>query len=46
MAQARRVSDESVFMLTGEMIEHDKTATLFVNPSDKRTEEYIEGRYG
>jgi phosphate transport system ATP-binding protein len=46
MAQARRVSDESVFMLSGEMIEHDETATLFVNPSDKRTEEYIEGRYG
>jgi len=46
MAQARRVSDESVFMLSGEMIEHDATATLFVKPQDRRTEEYIEGRYG
>lgn len=46
MAQARRVSDECVFMLSGKLIEHSDTATLFVNPEDKRTEEYIEGKYG
>lgn len=46
MAQARRVSDECIYMLNGELIEHSDTGTLFVNPRDKRTEEYIEGRYG
>jgi len=46
MAQARRISDESIFMLTGRLIEHADTASLFVTPKDKRTEEYIEGRYG
>jgi phosphate transport system ATP-binding protein len=46
MAQARRVSDECVFMLMGELIEHGDTAEMFVRPGDKRTEEYIEGRYG
>jgi phosphate transport system ATP-binding protein len=46
MAQARRISDESIFMLNGVLVEHDVTSTLFVNPKDKRTEEYVEGRYG
>jgi phosphate transport system ATP-binding protein len=46
MAQARRISGECIFMLNGEMVEHSETASLFVNPKDKRTEEYIEGRYG
>jgi len=46
MAQARRISDECIFMLNGEMVEHSETSTLFLNPKDKRTEEYIEGRYG
>jgi phosphate transport system ATP-binding protein len=46
MAQARRISDECMFMLNGELVEHDVTSTLFVNPKDKRTEQYIEGRYG
>jgi phosphate transport system ATP-binding protein len=46
MAQARRISDECIFMLNGEMIEHDKTSSLFLTPKDKRTEEYVEGRYG
>ena len=46
MAQARRVSDECIYMLNGELIEHDQTGTIFVSPRDKRTEEYIEGRYG
>jgi phosphate transport system ATP-binding protein len=46
MAQARRASDECVFMLLGEIIEHRRTEDLFLNPEDKRTAEYIEGRYG
>ena len=46
MAQARRISDECIYMLNGELIEHGQTANLFLNPADKRTEEYIEGRYG
>ena len=46
MAQARRISDECMFMLTGEMVEHDVTSTIFVSPKDSRTEQYIEGRYG
>jgi phosphate transport system ATP-binding protein len=46
MAQARRVSDECIFMLQGILVEHGVTAELFIKPRDKRTEEYIEGRYG
>lgn len=46
MAQARRISDECIYMLRGQLIEHGETAGLFVTPKDKRTEEYIEGRYG
>jgi len=46
MAQARRISDECIYMLNGELIEHGETSSLFLNPEDKRTEEYIEGRYG
>ena len=46
MAQARRVSDECIFMLLGELIEHRRTEDLFLTPTDPRTEEYIEGRYG
>jgi phosphate transport system ATP-binding protein len=46
MAQARRVSDECIFMLLGRVIEHDRTADLFVTPKDVKTAEYIEGRYG
>lgn len=46
MAQARRVSDECIFMLMGELIEHNKTADMFITPRDPRTAEYIEGRYG
>jgi phosphate transport system ATP-binding protein len=46
MAQARRASDECMFMLLGELIEHRRTEELFLNPSDPRTTEYIEGRYG
>lgn len=46
MAQARRASDECVFMLLGEVVEHSRTEDLFLNPKNARTEEYIEGRYG
>jgi phosphate transport system ATP-binding protein len=46
MAQARRVSDECIFMLLGEMLEHRRTEDLFLNPKHPRTAEYIEGRYG
>jgi phosphate transport system ATP-binding protein len=46
MAQARRASDECIFMLLGELVEHSRTEDLFLNPRDSRTAEYIEGRYG
>jgi phosphate transport system ATP-binding protein len=46
MAQARRVSSECVFMLMGQIIEHNRTVDMFLTPGDKRTAEYIEGRYG
>jgi phosphate transport system ATP-binding protein len=46
MAQARRASDECVFMLLGEIIEHARTEELFINPKDQKTADYIEGRYG
>jgi phosphate transport system ATP-binding protein len=46
MAQARRASDECIFMLLGEVMEHNRTETLFLTPQHARTAEYIEGRYG
>ena len=46
MAQARRASHETIFMLMGELIEHSRTEDLFLTPRDSRTAEYIEGRYG
>ncbi len=46
MAQARRASDECIFMLMGQMIEHDITSKLFFNPKHEKTEMYIQGRYG
>lgn len=46
MAQARRASDECIFMLLGEVIEHTKTDVMFVTPKEKQTADYIEGRYG
>ena len=46
MAQARRVSQECIFMLLGEVIEHAQTEQLFLTPTDLRTADYIEGRYG
>ena len=46
MQQAARISDYSGYMLLGEMIEFDETSRLFTSPKDKRTEDYISGRYG
>lgn len=46
MAQARRASDECVFMLLGELVEHSRTGDLFLTPQNPKTAEYIEGRYG
>ncbi|HSI67086.1 MAG TPA: phosphate ABC transporter ATP-binding protein PstB [Planococcus sp. (in: firmicutes)] len=46
MQQAARISDRTAFFLNGEVIEMDETDTLFSNPSDKRTEDYITGRFG
>jgi len=46
MAQARRASDECIFMLLGELIEHTRTEDLFLTPKNPRTADYIEGRYG
>lgn len=46
MGQAKRASDECIYMYHGEIIEHAPTAELFLNPKEKRTAMYIEGRYG
>jgi phosphate transport system ATP-binding protein len=46
MHQASRVSDRTAFFLLGEMIEYGDTKSLFINPRDKRTEDYISGRFG
>ncbi len=46
MAQAARISDYSMFMYLGELIEYGKTKDLFTNPSNKRTEEYLTGKFG
>ena len=46
MQQATRISDRTAFFLHGEVIEYDKTDNLFSQPKDKRTEDYITGRFG
>ena len=46
MAQARRASEECIFMLMGKVVEHSATEELFVTPQNKETADYIEGRYG
>ncbi len=46
MAQARRASDECVFMLMGRVVEHTKTEEMFVSPQKRETADYIEGRFG
>ena len=44
--QAARVSDYTAFFLNGKLIEHDKTDVIFTKPHDKKTEDYITGRFG
>ncbi len=46
MQQAARISDLSAFMLLGELVEYGKTSDVFTNPQDKRTEDYVTGRFG
>jgi phosphate transport system ATP-binding protein len=46
MAQARRASEECIFMLMGKVVEHTATETMFVTPRHRETADYIEGRYG
>ena len=46
MQQAARISDKTAFFLLGEVVEYNDTETLFSVPKDKRTEDYITGRFG
>ena len=46
MAQARRVSDECIFMLLGKVVEQGPTVDIFLKPQKQETEMYVEGRYG
>ena len=46
MQQAARISDKTAFFLLGEVVEYDETEKLFSTPKDKRTEDYITGRFG
>jgi phosphate transport system ATP-binding protein len=46
MQQAARVSDETAFLYHGEVIEADKTSTMFEHPSQSLTREYLTGRFG
>ncbi|NEL77936.1 MAG: phosphate ABC transporter ATP-binding protein, partial [Xanthomonas perforans] len=46
MQQAARVSDYTAFMYLGDLIEHDRTETIFSQPSKQQTEDYITGRFG
>jgi phosphate transport system ATP-binding protein len=46
MAQARRTSNECIFMLLGKVIEHSRTNVMFVTPQENETADYIEGRFG
>lgn len=46
MQQASRVSDYTAFMYLGELIEYDKTETIFLNPKLKQTEDYVSGKFG
>jgi phosphate transport system ATP-binding protein len=46
MQQAARVSDRTAFMLSGELVEYAPTEKIFTNPDDRRTEEYVSGKFG
>ncbi len=46
MAQAQRISDETAFFYDGRIVEYDKTKSIFMNPKEKRTKDYVNGRIG
>src|SRR5207302_5703193 len=46
MQQAARIANSTVFMLDGEVVEHDATNKIFTNPNDERTERYVTGKFG
>ena len=46
LRQAARVSDYTAFMLMGEIVEFDVTTKIFTNPKDRRTENYLMGKFG
>jgi len=46
MQQAARVASQTAFMLLGDLVEFGATTNIFENPRDRRTEEYVSGRYG
>ena len=46
MQQAARVSDRTAFFFLGELVEFDKTSKIFTVPSNKKTEDYVQGRFG
>lgn len=46
MQQAARVSSKTAFFLTGELVEYNKTDSLFTAPNDSRTEDYVTGKFG
>ncbi|NCF56153.1 MAG: phosphate ABC transporter ATP-binding protein, partial [Planctomycetia bacterium] len=46
MQQAARVSDYTAFMDSGNLVEFDETSTIFTNPKEQRTEDYVSGRFG
>ena len=46
MQQAVRISDSTAFFLLGELVEYDTTEKIFAHPTDRRTEDYITGRFG
>lgn len=46
MQQATRISDYTAFFMLGEVVEYDETKEIFGNPKNKKTEDYITGRFG
>jgi phosphate transport system ATP-binding protein len=46
MQQAARISNDTAFMLLGDLVEVGETQTVFTKPSDQKTEQYISGRFG
>jgi phosphate transport system ATP-binding protein len=46
MSQSARISDNSIFMFMGELVEYEKTDSMFTNPKDPRTEGYLTGKFG